>query len=176
MGSELAALTLETALGELAAGAVETGGNNRGPWVRKYMGTGMEGQPWCVGFASWCYRQTCARLGLRPAIAERYSSSRLVREAESLGLLRDPTADPARCARDVRPGCFFIVRGGPTGYRHTGIVRSVDLLEAGSEDGGQSVIRRIRTVEGNTHLPGQGGPDKVLSRYRAGGGLVFVAY
>lgn len=166
-GPELAALTLEIALGELAAGAVETGGNNRGPWVLKYMGPGMEGQPWCVGFASWCYRQACKRLGLDPVIRERYSSSRLVREAEALGLLRDPRADPARCARDLRPGCFFIVRGGPTGYRHSGIVRSVDLGDDGA-------IKCIRTVEGNTHLPGQGGPDRVLSRYRSASGLVYV--
>jgi len=83
------------------------------------------------------------------------------------GLLRDPRADPARCARDLRPGCFFIVRGGPTGYRHSGIVRSVDLGDDGA-------ITRIRTVEGNTHLPGQSGPDRVLSRYRSASGLVYV--
>lgn len=174
MDIELTALTLEIALGELAAGAIEVGGNNRGPWVRRYMG--VERQPWCVGFATWCYRQACKQHRIAPVIKERWSSSRLVREAEGLCLLRDPAADSMRCARDLRPGHFFVVRGGPTGFRHTGIVRSIDLVEAGNEEGGQRAIRRIRTVEGNTHLPGQSGPDKVLSRYRSAGGLVFVVW
>lgn len=51
---------LEAALGEVAAGAREIGGNNAGPWVAKYLsvdGVERHGLPWCVGFYLWCWRQ-----------------------------------------------------------------------------------------------------------------------
>lgn len=51
---------LEAALAEVAAGAREVGGNNRGPWVEKYLGVAGEEDhalPWCVGFFLWCWAQ-----------------------------------------------------------------------------------------------------------------------
>lgn len=48
------------ALGELLAGAGETEGNNRGPWISKYMGDDnphAQQGPWCAGFATWCSRE-----------------------------------------------------------------------------------------------------------------------
>ncbi|MGC8792314.1 MAG: peptidoglycan-binding protein [Bryobacteraceae bacterium] len=49
---------LEAAIGELKAGAGELGGDNRGPWVRKYLnGLAPEGTSWCAAFVSWCYAQ-----------------------------------------------------------------------------------------------------------------------
>lgn len=143
---------LRIALAELARGAREIGGNNMGPWVRKYTG-GREGArwPWCAAFVTWCYRRACTELELQPALAERFSSSRLYREAEARGLL---TTTPA-------PGCIFLVRGGPTGFRHTGIVRAVG---AGY----------VRTVEGNARAAEKPGVDAVCSRRRAVKGLVFI--
>ena len=155
---------------------------------------GREGLPWCVGFATWCYRQACARLGATPRLRERWSSSRLVAEAKRKGLLitrsaavsgRDcvgtgragilPAADAGRTGgragilpaavtgwKPVLPGCFFVLRGGVTGYRHTGLVRSVG-------DG------YVTTVEGNTRLPREPGSDHVVSRWRSAAQLVFIA-
>ena len=146
-GGGLAAAVLAAALCELAAGAREEGGNNRGAWVRKYMG--VEGLPWCVGFATWCYRRACEQCGVEPVLSERWSSSRLVKEARSLGLTVDPaavapasvvqTGSTAAAQRDpgsersqmVQPGHFFVLRGGPTGYSHTGIVRSLGWGDGG---------------------------------------------
>jgi hypothetical protein len=49
---------LAAAIGEINAGAREIGGNNRGPWVRKYLnGLGPQGRAWAAGFVSWCYAQ-----------------------------------------------------------------------------------------------------------------------
>lgn len=50
---------LEAAIGELKAGACEMGGNNRGPWVKKYLTPARpeEGNSWCASFVSWCYLQ-----------------------------------------------------------------------------------------------------------------------
>jgi len=58
-GSALGRAALAAAIVELHAGAGEIGGNNSGPWVRKYLapaGLG-EGNPWCASFVSWCYLQ-----------------------------------------------------------------------------------------------------------------------
>jgi hypothetical protein len=56
-GSILGRAALAAAIGELKAGAGELGGNNRGPWVSKYLApAGLdEGNPWCASFVSWCY-------------------------------------------------------------------------------------------------------------------------
>jgi hypothetical protein len=58
-GSPLGRLALQAAINELKAGAGEVGGNNCGPWVKKYLtpaGLG-EGNSWCASFVSWCYLQ-----------------------------------------------------------------------------------------------------------------------
>lgn len=58
-GSATGRLALEFAIRELNAGAGEEGGNNRGPWVQKYLqpcGLG-EGHSWCAAFVSWCFLQ-----------------------------------------------------------------------------------------------------------------------
>lgn len=57
--SSLGRKALAFAINELKAGAGEVGGNNRGPWVKKYLdpGRGVEGNSWCAAFVSWCYLQ-----------------------------------------------------------------------------------------------------------------------
>jgi hypothetical protein len=55
-GSSRGRAALAAAIAELGANACEIGGNNRGPWVRKYLnGEAAEGSSWCAGFVSWCY-------------------------------------------------------------------------------------------------------------------------
>jgi hypothetical protein len=50
---------LSAAIGELKAGAGEIGGDNKGPWVEKYLAPAnvVEGNPWCAAFVSWCFLQ-----------------------------------------------------------------------------------------------------------------------
>ncbi len=57
--SSLGRSALQFAIGELNAGAGEQGGNNMGPWVRKYLQpVGLpEGNSWCAAFISWCFLQ-----------------------------------------------------------------------------------------------------------------------
>jgi len=57
--SPLGRAALRAAINELKAGAGEEGGNNKGPWVRKYMEpAGLpDGYPWCAAFISWCFLQ-----------------------------------------------------------------------------------------------------------------------
>ncbi|MDW8129833.1 MAG: peptidoglycan-binding protein [Bryobacterales bacterium] len=57
-GTSRGRAALEAAIAELRAGAGEIGGNNRGPFVRKYLnGLAPEGSSWCAAFVSWCYAQ-----------------------------------------------------------------------------------------------------------------------
>jgi hypothetical protein len=143
---------LRIALGEMAAGAREIGGNNMGPWVKKYTGghEGLEWQ-WCAAFATWCYQQACKGLKLKPALVERLNCTRLHAEAKGKGLLAAPA-----------PGCIFLLKGKKGGYVHAGLVREV------SRD-------YIRTVEGNTTVKDEPGPDVVCSRWRLRSTLCFIA-
>lgn len=58
-GSDVGRAALEAAIGELNTGAAEIGGNNAGPFVRKYLEPAnvAEGNSWCASFVSWCYLQ-----------------------------------------------------------------------------------------------------------------------
>ena len=58
-GSEIGRTALQFAINELNAGAGEQGGNNKGPWIKKYLQpTGLaEGNSWCAAFISWCFLQ-----------------------------------------------------------------------------------------------------------------------
>lgn len=58
-----AAMAVGFAEAEAAAGARELGGNNRGPFVQKYLNAAHperlshDGEPWCVAFYCWCWLQ-----------------------------------------------------------------------------------------------------------------------
>ena len=55
-GSVSGRAALAAAIDELRMHAGEIGGNNRGPFVRKYLnGLAAEGDPWCAGFVSYCF-------------------------------------------------------------------------------------------------------------------------
>ena len=58
-GSARGRAALMAAAGEMKAGACEIGGNNCGPFVRKYLEPAgiAEGHPWCALFVSWCFLQ-----------------------------------------------------------------------------------------------------------------------
>lgn len=61
-GSATGRKALEFAIKELKAGAGEVGGNNKGPFVKKYLApTGLsEGNAWCAAFLSWCFLQAAS--------------------------------------------------------------------------------------------------------------------
>lgn len=60
-GSSQGHAALAVAIGELRDGAGEVGGNNRGPFVKKYLnGLAPEGEPWCAGFISYCFSRNSA--------------------------------------------------------------------------------------------------------------------
>lgn len=71
-GSPRGRAALTAAIGELKAGAREIGGNNRGPFVRKYLnGLVPEGNSWCAGFVSWCFAQHSDGIPFRYSVGAR---------------------------------------------------------------------------------------------------------
>jgi len=132
-----------------ALGACESGGENRGKIVRAVM-EGNEGRAyeWCAGIATNCYILAARLLRFRNPFQElgrrRWSSSALYRFALGRGWL---TSRP-------KNGDLFLVRGGRTGYRHTGMVARVQS-------------ERVVTIEGNVD-------DQVKMRNRRRRGLVFL--
>ena len=66
-GSRAGRAALAVAIEELNAGAGEVGGDNAGPFVRKYLGPAgvPEGNSWCASFVSWCFLQASDRDGSR---------------------------------------------------------------------------------------------------------------
>lgn len=144
-GDTLHERIIQHALCELYGGAKEIGGNNKGPWVKKYMG--VEGQPWCVGFATWCYRQ--ARKLFREAYpllpfpgGPSWSSSALARWSK-----KHPEWEThmGMVAQYARAGDFIILPGGPTGFKHTTL-----CLEVAGND--------VLVIEGNVRGGGYDDP------------------
>lgn len=71
-GSQRGRAALAAAIGELKDGAGEVGGNNRGPFVKKYLhGLVSEGEPWCAGFVSYCFSQNPAGMPFRYTVGAR---------------------------------------------------------------------------------------------------------
>ena len=71
-GSKKGKAALSAAIGELNAEAREIGGNNRGPFVRKYLnGIAPQGSPWCAGFVSWCFAQHGAGIPFNYSVGAR---------------------------------------------------------------------------------------------------------
>jgi peptidoglycan hydrolase-like protein with peptidoglycan-binding domain len=55
-GTKAGRAALQAAIDELKQDAREIGGDNRGPFVQRYLnGILPEGNPWCAGFVSYCF-------------------------------------------------------------------------------------------------------------------------
>jgi len=114
-------------------GVSEHGGDNRGVVVAamlKHAG-GRPGQPWCCAFVDFVYEWACEVCGVKPLLDPGLSCSALVSQAMQRGLLLE---DP----RQAQPGDFLVLKGGPTGWKHVGIVVATCPAD------------EIHTVEGNT--------------------------
>lgn len=132
--ARISARIVEVAEAAAARQVIEQG-DNRGATVEMLLrhAGGQPGMPWCVAFA-WAvvdlayFLEQCEP----PAIPQsaRLSSSALVHWAGDTGRLLEVSAD-------AHPGDLLVLRGGPTGYRHTAVI--VAPVDNGS----------VETVEGN---------------------------
>jgi hypothetical protein len=159
-GRTLGPMIVAYAQQHLAQHPLEVGGNNCGPWVRLYM-DGQQGadDPWCAGFACFIMGQAAQTLGVTTPITSSFSCSVLADSAKQAGLFLDGDT-PADLAK-VGPGCFFLERGGPTGWQHTGITV-------------QTMPDSYQTIEGNTNDNGSADGYEVCARTRNYTGKDFV--
>ena len=158
-GMSLGALVVRYAEQHLAQAPREVGGQNRGPWVRLYMG-GREGDqwPWCAGFACFCLRAASDRLALQSPIGLSLSCDSLAASARHHGLLVQGAASPPP---GVGPGALFLHRRTDSDWTHTGIVRGTDA-------------EVFHTIEGNTNDDGSREGYEVCARRRGYGPIDFI--
>ncbi len=77
-GSKKARAALALAIAEYAAGRGESGGNNKGPDVKKYLnGVVGEGSNWCAGFVSWCFANSDGTMPYKYTVGARDTLSQL---------------------------------------------------------------------------------------------------
>ena len=132
---------------ELDSGACDVGGDNMGPWVRKYM-KGREGEewPWAAGFVSWCYEQSKTGMPFKYT----FSSAAMVGQFAQKGWFH-----PIGGGHVPQPGDVMFAPGGPAGFKRCGIVESSrgdtmtciegNSREEGRLDGYEGVYRRTRS-------------------------------
>lgn len=148
-GSALGRAALAAAIGELKAGACEQGGNDCGPFVRKYLAPAgvAEGNSWCAAFVSWCYLQASGGSAAAMPFAYTPGARALLAEFKAKGWSNPPGSDYAPQPGDVVVWWRVSLAGW---LGHAGLVHSV-------QDG------MLYTIEGN-RSPRVQGFSYVLSR------------
>ena len=134
-GSAIGREALANSIREMEAGAGENGGNNRGPFVRKYLApTGLpEGNPWCASFVSWCYLQASGGTPETMAFAYCPSARGLLKEFQDKGWASKPGSEYSPVPGDL----VFWWRVRLDGWEgHVGLVQQL-------KDG------MLYTIEGN---------------------------
>jgi peptidoglycan hydrolase-like protein with peptidoglycan-binding domain len=82
-GSASGRAALEVAMAEASAGRGEQGSDNHGPDVRRYLaGEGNEGDSWCAGFVSYCFREA---LGHNAVFGYRVGAQSVHQRMKALG-------------------------------------------------------------------------------------------
>lgn len=148
-GSTRGRAALEAAIAELKGNAREIGGNNSGPFVRKYLAPAgiAEGNPWCASFVSWCFLQAAGGAEAAMPFAYAPSARGLLSEFKQQGWASAPGSDYLPQPGDVVVWWRVSLAGW---LGHTGLVHSV-------ADG------MLYTIEGN-RSPRVQGFSYVLSR------------
>ncbi len=159
-GSALGRAALATAIGELHTGACEEGGNNCGPFVRKYLAPAgvAEGNPWCASFVSWCYRQ--AGGGDRAAMPFAYTPSArtLLAEFKRAGWAAAPGSGYLPQPGDVVVWWRVSLAGwlGHTGLVHSvrdGMLYTIEGNRSPRVQGFSYVLTRMDKLLGYGHVP-----------------------
>ena len=166
-GETFASLLAKYARQHAAQRPREVGGNNRGPWVRMYMG-GFEGTdyPWGAAFVSFLVEQTASTFEVPNPLVSTFSFDQLGRSAltQRNGLGQVILMQPERDGRyRPGPGDIMMRRDGELSWNNGGIV-----VEPGSSQAG------FTAIEGNTDdRDGESG-DAVVVRDRVLTGYDFI--
>lgn len=137
----------------------ETGGNNRGPTVEaiQLYAAGSTHYAWCAAFCQLCLRLGFAAAGQKMSLSIGISCSSLVARAHKqrrvfeLGGAGAGQFSPGT----PQPGDLLVLRGGPTHYRHVGLVAAAPRADG-----------VVVTIEGNTNDAGSADGDGVYEKER----------
>lgn len=148
-------LAVDGKVGELNARAGEIGGNNCGPFVRKYLaGLAAEGNPWCAGFVSFCFDQAPGGIPFSYSVGARD----ILRQFKQKGWAHQPGSDYSPLPGDV----VVWWREQPTSTRgHIGIVHQLTNGFLYTMEGNKSpnvqgfsyVFSRMDKLLGFGHVP-----------------------
>jgi len=103
-------------------GTKEATGRNDGPVVSRFQrfvaggASWLLGKAWCVCFVVYCVKMASRALAIKSRLPLTASTSQLYRWYKRHGLL----------LTGPKPGCIGMLRGGPTGHRHTFLVHEVE--------------------------------------------------
>ena len=156
-GMKLGQAVLHVAKQHLAQHPIEVGGDNRGPWVRVYVGGNQgPGWRWCAGFLTHVIKQACVQLGQPMPIPGSYSCDSLAYQAKQAGLfVKDSELLNGSVSwNSLGASQIFLVRKTPTDWVHTGF----------SFNGSNTVFS---TIEGNTNEDGSANGFEVAGRTRS---------
>ena len=149
--ASLGAMIVDCGKRHLRERPMETGGENRGPWVRLYMqGNDGAAWAWCAGFVRFLLEQARQKLEKPMPIAGSFSCDSLAAQARDAGLF---VAEGAVAHEAIPPGSFFLVRRTATDWTHVGVVTS-------------SGPDAFDTIEGNTNDKGSREGFEVCARTR----------
>jgi hypothetical protein len=161
-GSALGRAALTSAINELKAGAGEVGGNNSGPWVKKYLsqaGLG-EGESWCASFVSWCYLQASG--GDKQAMPFTYcpGARKLLLEFKAKGWASAPNSGYQPQPGDIVVWWREKLEGWPghVGFVHQlkdGMLYTIEGNKSPKVQGFSYVFSRMEKLLGFGHVPGR---------------------
>jgi peptidoglycan hydrolase-like protein with peptidoglycan-binding domain len=159
-GSALGRAALSAAIGELNAGACEVGGNNCGPWVRKYLEpAGLpEGNSWCASFVSWCYMQATGGDGGGMPFAYSPGARALLRQFKDKAWVHGPQSGYKPQPGDVVVWWRVQLSGwqGHAGLVHqisNGILYTIEGNRSPRVQGFSYVFSRMDKLLGFGHVP-----------------------
>lgn len=154
-GSKWGRFALGKALGEWKAGAREIGGNNKGPWVLKYLdGRAPEGSSWCSAFVSWCFAQNPDGMLFRYNLGARSLLNALDRKgwAQKKGNEYDPLPGDIvvwwRVSADGWQGHVGLVH-----HCRNGILYTIEGNKSSKVQGFSYVLSRMEKFLGYGHIP-----------------------
>ena len=154
-GSKIGREALRTAIGELAEGACEIGGDNRGRWVREYLhGIVKEPAAWCAGFVSWCFWRNPRDMPFRYTLGARKIMSQMKRKGWAHGPRDQYEPAPGdvvfwwRIRADGWQGHVGLVHQSRDGYLYT-----VEGNKGGRVRGCRYVLSRMEKLLGFGHVP-----------------------
>jgi CHAP domain/Putative peptidoglycan binding domain len=159
-GSMLGRAALQSAIGELRAGAVEVGGNNSGPWVKKYLDPAhvAEGNSWCASFVSWCFLQASG--GDQATMPFPYSpgAKALLKEFKDEGWEQEPQSGYVPLPGDIVVWWRVQAQGwqGHVGLVHQlkdGMLYTIEGNRSPQVQGFSYVFSRMDKLLGFGHVP-----------------------